>query len=252
MTFAERLRAGPPLVVTFSMIAAPQIPELLAAAGFDGVVLDCEHGPLGPESLNWLVPACRAAGLPPIVRVRAPEASLIGGALDVGAAGVLVPQVESAAVARAAVGAARFGAGGSRGTNPYVRAAAYQGNADYFARANGAHAVLLMIEGAGGLAALPEILETPGFDAVFIGPFDLSQALGVPGQVEHPDVLRTGGAAGARRVGSRRRHGGVRTDAGARPALARPRRAPGRPRRRRGDGARRLPRDAQRRAQRPP
>ena len=140
MTFAERLRAGPPLVVTFSMIATPQIPELLAAAGFDGVVLDCEHGPLGPESLNWLVPACRAAGLTRIVRVRAPEASLIGGALDVGAAGVLVPQVESAAVARAAVAAARFGAGGSRGTNPYVRAATYQGNADYFARANGAGA----------------------------------------------------------------------------------------------------------------
>jgi 4-hydroxy-2-oxoheptanedioate aldolase len=173
------------------MIAAPQIPELLAAAGFDAVVLDCEHGALGPEALDWLVPVCRSAGLPPIVRVRAPEPALIGAALDVGAAGVLVPQIESAAQAREAVTAARFGAGGRRGTNPYVRAAGYHADAGYFARANGEHVVLLMIEGPGGIAALPEILALPGLDGVFIGPYDLSQSLGVPGQVEHPEVLRT-------------------------------------------------------------
>ena len=204
MTLSERLHTGPPIVATFSMIASPIVVELLAKAGFDAVVLDTEHGPIGPESLNGLVPACRAAGIAPIVRVRRNEASLIGGALDVGAAAVLVPQIGSAVEASDAVAAARFGPGGRRGTNPYVRAAGYAAGADWFARADAEAAVLLMVEGTAGIAALPDILATPGLDAIFIGPFDLSQALGVPGQVEHPDVLSRiesiVAAAAARRV----------------------------------------------------
>jgi 4-hydroxy-2-oxoheptanedioate aldolase len=189
VTFAERLRTGPPCVATFSMIASPIVVELLARAGFDAVVLDTEHGPLGPESLNILIPAARSAGIAPVVRVRTNDASLIGGALDVGAAGVLVPQVDSADAARQAVQAARFGAGGHRGSNPYVRAAGYAGTRDWFARANADTAVLLMVEGAAGVAALPAILTTAGLDAIFVGPFDLAQALGVPGEVEHPIVI---------------------------------------------------------------
>jgi 4-hydroxy-2-oxoheptanedioate aldolase len=189
MAFPDRLRAGPPLVATFSMIASPIVVELLAKAGYDAVVLDTEHGPLGPESLNVLVPAASGAGIAPIVRVRTNEASLIGGALDVGAAAVLVPQIESAADAARAVAAARFGPGGRRGTNPYVRAAGYAATPDWFARANRESAVLVMVEGAAGIADLDAIVATPGLDGIFIGPFDLSQSLGVPGQVEHPDVL---------------------------------------------------------------
>ena len=242
MTLSERLRSGPPIVATFSMIASPIVVELLAKAGFDAVVLDTEHGPIGPESLNALVPACRAAGIAPIVRVRRNEASLIGGALDVGAAAVLVPQIGSAAEAADAVAASRFGPGGHRGTNPYVRAAGYAAGADWFARANAESAVLLMVEGTAGIAALPRILETPGLDAIFIGPFDLSQALGVPGQVEHPDVLaphRVDRRRGGRAAGGDRR---LRADAGTGAPLAGARRAPGGRGLRHGAGARRLPR----------
>jgi 2-keto-3-deoxy-L-rhamnonate aldolase RhmA len=189
LTLAERLRTGPPIVATFSMIASPTIVELIAKAGFDAIVIDMEHGPIGPESLNVLIPAARGAGIAPIVRVRTNEPSLIGAALDVGAAGVLVPQIDSAEAARYAVAAARFGPDGHRGSNPYVRAAGYAATADWFGRANAATAVLLMIEGAAGVAGLPVILATPGLDGIFIGPFDLAQALGVPGEVEHPSVL---------------------------------------------------------------
>ncbi|HVC20356.1 MAG TPA: aldolase/citrate lyase family protein [Vicinamibacterales bacterium] len=189
MTLPERLRTGSPLVTTFSMIASPMIVELLARAGFDAVVLDAEHGPLGPESLNVLIPAARAANLPPIVRVRANEPSLIGAALDVGAAGVIVPQIESAAAAAAAVSAARFAPDGRRGVNPYVRAAGYAAGVEWYPQANRETAVLVMVEGAAGIAALPEILAVPGLDGIFIGPFDLSQALGRPGDVEHPEVV---------------------------------------------------------------
>ncbi len=189
MNLPERLRTGKSLIATFSMLASPEIVELLAKAGFEAVILDMEHGPIGFETLNVLIPAARAAGIYSIVRVRTNEASLISGALDVGAAGVLVPQIDSAASAAAVVDAARFSPLGHRGVNPYTRAAGYNASREWFSQANSEVAVLVMVEGKSGVAALPGILATPGIDGVFVGPFDLSQALGVPGQVDHPSVL---------------------------------------------------------------
>lgn len=185
----ERLRGGDPVVALFSVIPAPAIAELAAAAGYDAIVLDTEHGPMGPESLDRLVPVARAAGIQPLVRVRENDATLIGAALDVGAAGVVVPQVSSGAAAREAMAAARFAPLGHRGTNPFVRSARYAASKDYYERANAETAVILMIEGKAGIDSLDEILLAPLLDAIFIGPFDLSQSLGLAGQVEHPTVV---------------------------------------------------------------
>ncbi len=189
MSFRERLRAGAPVVAMFSVIPAPAICELASHAGFDAIVLDTEHGPMGPESLDRLVPAAKAAGIYPLVRVRENDDSLIGAALDVGAAGVVVPQIGSGSAAAAAVAAARFSPLGHRGANPYVRSARYGGEREYFARANDETAVILMIEGRGGIDALDDILAVPSLDAIFVGPFDLSQSLGVPGETDHPLVV---------------------------------------------------------------
>lgn len=188
-TFPERLRAGDPVVAIFSVIPSPAIAEIAAAAGYDAIILDAEHGPMGPESLDRLVPAARGAGIAPLVRVRINDHSLIGAALDVGAAGVIVPQVDSGAAAAAAVDAARFAPLGHRGANPYVRSARYAGGREYFTRANADAALILMIEGQGGIANLDAILDTPGLDGIFVGPFDLSQSLGLAGQTEHPEVV---------------------------------------------------------------
>ncbi len=171
------------------MIASPIIIELLAQAGFEAVVLDMEHGPLSFDNLNTLIPAARASGIYPIVRVKTQDSALVSSALDVGAAGVLVPQIDSGAAAASVVRAARFAPLGRRGVNPYTRAAGYNARPEWYARANSEVAVLVMVEGSAGIAALPEIVATPGLDGVFIGPFDLSQALGVPGKVDHPAVL---------------------------------------------------------------
>jgi 4-hydroxy-2-oxoheptanedioate aldolase len=202
----DRLRAGGPLIATFSMIASPIIVELIAKAGFEAVVLDMEHGPIEFSDLNVLVPAARAAGIHAIVRVRHNEASLISSALDVGASGVLVPQIDSAAAAVAVVRAARFAPLGHRGVNPYTRAAGYNASTGWFSKVNAAVAVLVMVEGSAGIAALPEIISTAGIDAVFVGPFDLSQSLGVAGQTEHPSVLSAiesiAGAAAERNLAS--------------------------------------------------
>lgn len=189
MSLRERLRAGAPILAIFSVIPAPAISELASHAGFDAIVLDTEHGPIGPEGLDRLVPAAKAAGIFPLIRVRQNEDSLIGAALDVGAAGVVIPQVGSGSAAAAAVAAARFSPLGHRGANPYVRSARYAGGREYFARANDECAVILMIEGKGGIDALDDILAVPSLDAIFVGPFDLSQSLGVPGETDHPLVV---------------------------------------------------------------
>jgi 4-hydroxy-2-oxoheptanedioate aldolase len=88
-----------------------------------------------------------------------------------------------------AVRAARFAPDGNRGANPFVRAAGYAGRKEWFAEANREVAVFLMVEGAGGVADLPAILDTPNLDGIFIGPVDLSHSLGVPGEVDHPKVV---------------------------------------------------------------
>jgi 4-hydroxy-2-oxoheptanedioate aldolase len=185
----SRLQAVEPLITTFSVIPCIEIVELVALAGFEAIILDLEHGPYGIEMLKGLVVAARGKGIFPIARVRRNEASLIGAVLDSGAAGVIVPQIDSPASARAAVGAARFAPQGTRGANPWVRAADYGGSTEWFDRANDEVAAIVMIEGAAGAAAAAEILETPHLDAAFIGPVDLSHALGVPGQIDHPRVV---------------------------------------------------------------
>jgi 4-hydroxy-2-oxoheptanedioate aldolase len=187
----ERLRNGKPFLAPFSIIPSMEIVELVAAAGFDGVVLDTEHGAHGNEALAPLILAARANGIYPVVRVRSSDPGWIGASLDAGAAGIIVPQIGSAAEADRAVRAARFAPDGNRGANPFVRAAGYDGRKEWYAQANREIAVLLMIEGASGVAALAEILETPNLDGIFIGPNDLSHSLGVPGEVAHPKVVET-------------------------------------------------------------
>jgi 4-hydroxy-2-oxoheptanedioate aldolase len=186
----QRLRAGPPLLGTFSIVAAVEIVEIVALAGFDVVVLDMEHGGYEIGNLGPHILAARARGLAPIVRVRWNEPALIGAALDAGAAGVLVPHVQSAADARAVVTAARFPPEGNRGAHPWVRAADYAAAEDWHARANEDIAVIAMVEGREGVAAIDDILATPGLDAVFLGPVDLAASLGLAGQLDHPQVVQ--------------------------------------------------------------
>jgi len=185
----QALLSARPILSTFAIIPSPVIVEMAALAGFDSVILDLEHGPFEIADIVPMILAAHARGIHPIVRVRSNQASAIGAVLDAGAAGVIVPQIESADAARAVVAAARFAPAGSRGVNPWVRAFDYAGDAGAFARANAGTAVILLIEGKAGLQALPDILEVPGLDCVFLGPVDMAQSLGVAGQPEHPLVV---------------------------------------------------------------
>src|SRR4051812_37266362 len=99
----QRLREDKALTAVFSIIPSIHVVEMIGIAGFEAVIIDMEHGPFSIDSLIPLLLAAQARGMYPIVRVRANEPSLIGAVLDAGAAGVLVPQVTSAAAATAVV-----------------------------------------------------------------------------------------------------------------------------------------------------
>lgn len=202
--FRARLHAREgPLLATFVTIPRIEIVEALAASGFHFVILDCEHGPYGIESLQPLVAAAAASGISAIVRVPDARPHPIGAVLDAGADGVLVPRVETAAAALAAVRAARFAPNGDRGANPYVRAGRYGTVADYFAVENSCRACLLMVESPQAIDEIDEIVRLPELDGVLLGPFDLSAGYGVPGKLDHPSVTD----AISRVVSAANRHG---------------------------------------------
>ena len=159
------------------------VAELLALAAFDFLVLDAEHGFFSIESIESMVIAADGAGIPAIVRVPSCVAPEVGRSLDAGAAGILFPRGDGRAAIRAAIESTKFAPDGRRGLGG-VRANRYGTlPLDRFVKeSNERTAVVVQIETAGALADLAEIAAQPGLDVLFVGPNDLTQALGVPGQ----------------------------------------------------------------------
>lgn len=187
-TLRERLLDGETTVGTFQLIGSPMVSEMAGIAGMDFVIVDQEHGPLTAETSVGLCAAAERGGAAPIVRVRENSEAEIQRALDIGAAGVEIPQIETKADAEAAVNHARFDPLGERGLSPYVRAGGYTGADDYTARQNEETTVIVHIEGERGVEHLDDILAVEGIDVLFLGPYDMSQSLGIPGQVRDERV----------------------------------------------------------------
>lgn len=185
----DRLDRGETVIGTFQLINSPVVTESAGLAGMDFVVLDQEHGPLTADDCQSLAAAADAGGIQPIVRVRENAGPEIQRALDIGAAGVQIPQVETEETARKAVEAARFDPIGERGFSPYVRAGGYVGTANYTEEQNETVAVIVHIEGESGVENLDAIMDVDGIDVLFLGPYDLSQSLGIPGEVHDERVI---------------------------------------------------------------
>lgn len=185
------LQAGQAVYGPFVRLATPQVVEILGYAGFDFCVIDMEHGSLETPQVENMVRAAERAGLTPIVRTSYDHPWQILRALDTGAQGVQVPGIGSAEAARTVVRNARYYPEGERGVCRFVRAAEYANvpASTYFEQANKENLVILHVEGAAGVENLDEILAVPGIDVIFLGPYDLSQYLGLTGQVEHPRVI---------------------------------------------------------------
>lgn len=183
----EKFRAGEKSIGTFThLLSAPAI-EALAYTGLDYVIIDMEHSPIAAEHAAELVGVASGAGLAPFVRVDAIERSPVLKMLDVGAAGLIVPGVESVGEIKRLVEYAKFAPLGNRGYCPsrdggWGMAECYaEGMGGYMDSANRKTLLLPQCETMGCLENIDEILGTDGVDGIFIGPFDLSIALGIPG-----------------------------------------------------------------------
>lgn len=189
----RRLREGQAVVGCFVGFASAEVVEICGYAGFDFVMIDAEHGPMTTESAYHMVLAAEASGTTPLIRVAQNAPPVILRHMDVGVAGIMVPQVNSAAEAQAVVQAAKYHPQGRRGLAG-VRSAGFgitQTLRDYTAVANRETLVIVQIENVAGVEHVPEILQVPGIDVLFVGPSDLAQSMGYPGQLDHPEVLAT-------------------------------------------------------------
>ena len=185
--FRARLHAGELLVGTVVTLCAPEIPELLPERGFDWLFIDTEHSPFDSREAQALLQAA-GAGCPCLVRVPAGEEVWIKKALDIGAAGVIVPQVNSPEQAERIVRLCKYPPQGVRGVG-IARAHRY-GNRfqDYVEAANQQMTVVIQVESVDAIRNVDAIVSVPDIDAVLVGPYDLSASLGRVGQVGDPAV----------------------------------------------------------------
>jgi 2-keto-3-deoxy-L-rhamnonate aldolase RhmA len=192
-----RLREKGFLLGAFVEIAAPEIVEIFGAAGLDFAVIDQEHGALSSETVAGMIRASASSGICPVVRVRENAAGPVLEVLDLGAVGVHIPQIGSRVQAEAAVRHTRYPPAGERGFNPFVRAGSFGA-----APIEEDVLVVLHIEADKAVSSADDVLSVPGVDVAFLGPYDLSMTLGIPGQVTDERVrraMREVGEAAARR-----------------------------------------------------
>ena len=183
-----RLANGGSVIGTLVTMPSPHVMQLLAAGGFDWLLIDREHGAIGAESMQTMINATSGTNTVPLVRVPADETWIARTALDAGALGIFFPLIMNADQARAAIAATTFPPEGERGFGPFYAPSRWGlSMADYAASADDAILRVLMIEHAEAVRNIDQILAVPGIDVAFIAPFDLSQSLGIPGQFDHPD-----------------------------------------------------------------
>lgn len=185
----ERLATGEPCFGAWLGIASSYAAEIVSHQGFDYVCVDLQHGLIDYAAAAEMLLAIHAAGSVPWVRVPANDFAAIGRALDAGALGIVVPLVETPDDIHEAVSASRYPPAGARSFGPHR--AAWVAGPDYALHANEEVLCIPMIETRAALEALDDILAVPGIDAVYVGPNDLSLALGMPPAADNPDPYQT-------------------------------------------------------------
>ncbi len=185
--FRQRVCSGEVLVGTIVSLNSPQVAEILSDAGFDWLFIDAEHGAYDPLAVEALIQAT-GDRTPCLVRIPVHEEAWIEKMLDVGASGIIAPQVNTVAQARQVVNYSKYPPQGERGVG-VARAQRYGVQFEnYLAQANDALLTVIQIEHKDAVDNIRELVTVAGVDVLFIGPYDLSTSLGIPGQVDDPAV----------------------------------------------------------------
>ncbi|MEW5977468.1 MAG: aldolase/citrate lyase family protein [Acidobacteriota bacterium] len=183
---SRKLSAGEPVLGTWVFYTDPCAAELLAMAGFDYLLIDIEHSCIGREALRDIIMAVDGHPCVPLVRVKVNDLDSIKVALDCGAGGVVIPQINTGADAKRAVEWTKYAPLGKRGIGA-VRASAYVSKWKEYTRvANQNVLTIVQVEDTESVRNLQEILSCPGIDGIFIGSMDLSQSMGIPVGESHP------------------------------------------------------------------
>jgi len=187
----EKLARGEVVFGSFLQLPTPDVVEIFGMAGFDLVILDSEHGPMGFERLQDMARAADVRGLGTVVRIPAGAHQRILSVLEIETSGVVVPHVNDAEAASAVIREAKYFPLGRRGLATTTRAGDYGtvDIAEYCRRANEGTLVIVQIENLAAADKSAEIAAVEGIDMLLVGPRDMSQSAGEPGNVDHPDVV---------------------------------------------------------------
>ena len=187
----ERLKAGETAIGTMVQeVTSPAIAQIMHSVGFDFFMIDGEHSPFNPETVNGIVRVGRLLDMSPLVRVRALDYSLIAGYLDSGAMGIMLPRVESPEDAEGLLSYMKYPPVGVRGLSSDAPHSEYQFGplGEFIEAQNNETLAIVQIERRAAIENLEAIVSVPGVDVALVGPEDLSLSLGVPGQTSHPSV----------------------------------------------------------------
>jgi 4-hydroxy-2-oxoheptanedioate aldolase len=189
-TFRAALKSGQPQMGCWVGLSDPYTAEITASAGFDWLLIDCEHAPNDLRSMMAQLKVIEASDSKPVVRVPIGETWMIKQFLDAGAQSLLIPMVESKAQAEQLVRAVTYPPSGIRGVgSSLARASRFSAIPDYLTTADAEICLLVQVENRAGLAELDGILSLEGVDGVFIGPSDLAADMGHLGDPMHPEVV---------------------------------------------------------------
>ncbi len=200
--FSAKLRANSKLVGAFQKFGHCQATELIATSDVDFVLIDTEHAPFSPDTLDTCLMVARALALPALVRIADVRTDVVLAALDMGATGLVVPHVTSGKMAQEIVALSRY-RGGTRGFSPSTRAGCY-GTCNFdehVARSDRDTLIIAQIEEQAGLDSAEDIAATDGIDALFVGRADLALSLGCDWSAPVLDNHTHAIAAAARRHG---------------------------------------------------
>ncbi|RAL03339.1 HpcH/HpaI aldolase family protein [Aspergillus ibericus CBS 121593] len=200
------LRANAKPIMTFLGLPSFRTAQMVAQTGLDGIIIDCEHGHISDDSMHSATAAIASLGVSPLVRLRMTHSDLIKRALDAGAHGIVVPQINTAEEARAVVSYAKFPPQGLRGQGSAFPALTHGTDIPtYIKTANDTLLTCIQIESKLGVENVDAICAVPGVDMIFIGPNDLALSLlgYVPAKADEPEFVD----AIDKIVGAAKRHG---------------------------------------------
>jgi 4-hydroxy-2-oxoheptanedioate aldolase len=188
----QKLESGKCVIGTWSIIPSSIVTDIICSAGLDFIIIDAEHGPITFETAQEMAITCESRGVSPIMRVGDIHEADILKALDIGMHGIQIPNINNIEDVNKVIQYAKYPPIGNRGFSPFTRAGEYSlGSATKLtSEANDNILIGINVEGVNAINNIDEILSVEELDVVFIGLFDLSKALGIPGEVNDSRVIR--------------------------------------------------------------